>query len=344
MTMLLAFPPADVSGSQDLVSVVDGLLACPSVELAPVAAVDRLRVVLVQAERLKAVIADGVRDLDARELYALDGAGSAGGWLRGQRVGGHQVGVVAARRVAKRPLVLAAMAAGELSGRAAEQVCAALDRLPEQVDEDRLLGVLVDGAGRLLRDAGLGTALDEPAGDQERAAAEVLLGCAEGTGLPPAERLEPVFVLLAGALTPRWVAPSLGALVDALLPEEHLERQEAERAAAEVTLRPVFGGGFDLRGFLDTETGLLLAGELDRRMPDPDPDDPATDTPAQRRVLALRQLARDAAQTTAGTGPSPGANLTIIASEAAVRGEPGAMPGAVTGSHGGPSPRRTVWL
>ena len=67
---------ADLSDADLLAAVADRVLARPSVELTPAASLERTRALLRQGERLRAAALDGVRDLDARELYALDGAGN----------------------------------------------------------------------------------------------------------------------------------------------------------------------------------------------------------------------------------------------------------------------------
>jgi hypothetical protein len=80
--MSLATMPPVLAPEHQLVHAVDALLESPSVELAPVQALERLGTVLTESERLTAVALDGVQDMDQRELFALDGMGSTAGWLR----------------------------------------------------------------------------------------------------------------------------------------------------------------------------------------------------------------------------------------------------------------------
>ncbi len=74
-----------------LQQAVDRLLAEDAVALPGPVALARLRTVLACAEQLRAAQLSAVRDMDSRQLYALDAAGSARGWLgawvRNTRVG-----------------------------------------------------------------------------------------------------------------------------------------------------------------------------------------------------------------------------------------------------------------
>ncbi len=196
--MTLATLPPAVTPEVTLMAAVDALLTVPSVELAPAQALERLGTVLTETERLAVVALDGVLDIDQRELFALDGAGSTAGWLRSRRVGGSPGMRAFARRLAECPGVRAAMVAGRLGTAAAQQVCAALAEVPAQVDEDNLRGVLIDGAQQLLTEM-FGGAAD--AGD----VAELTGLCAaavDDRGLSAAARLEPVWVFLAQKVAP----------------------------------------------------------------------------------------------------------------------------------------------
>ena len=88
-------------GAARLQEAVELLLHEQPVDLPGPAALDRLRTLLTCAEQLKAAALHGVRDLDHRELYALDAAGSARTWLRRQP-GGEDGQVTLARRLAQR--------------------------------------------------------------------------------------------------------------------------------------------------------------------------------------------------------------------------------------------------
>ena len=189
---------------------VDLLLAEAPVDLPGPAALERLRVLLACAEQLKAVQLEAVRDLDRRELYALDAAGSARGWLRRQP-GGEDGQVTLARRLAQRPVVGAALTQARIGMRGEAQLCTALDDVPADLDDALVTAVLQDGIGQLLLQQTGGTPEDDTAAAAvltQRAADNALLAacCADTTAMPAA-RLEPAFVLLAERLPPASSAP-----------------------------------------------------------------------------------------------------------------------------------------
>ncbi|MCW2622689.1 MAG: hypothetical protein JWL64_2291, partial [Frankiales bacterium] len=175
--------------------------------------------VLSLLERARPVALAAVHDLDQRELYALDGCGSARGWLRTQTCGdGGQL--AAARRLSRRPVVREAAEAGLIGRPATDQLCGALteiDRLAtadpfgpgpvsDPITEDQIIGLLAHGIPDLLRDW-LGTGLDvvdltEAHLDRREQLARVLTDAANNTLAAPADRLAPVLVLLATALPP----------------------------------------------------------------------------------------------------------------------------------------------
>jgi hypothetical protein len=68
--MAVGVLPVPVTDTGLLEAAVDRLQDRGSAELDPLSALERLRAVLVQTARLQAVGLDGVRDLDARELFA----------------------------------------------------------------------------------------------------------------------------------------------------------------------------------------------------------------------------------------------------------------------------------
>ncbi len=337
-------------------------------ELPGPAALDRCAALLVLQERLGAAALVAVGDVDRRELFALDAAGSARSWLRRQ-VGGDAGQLTLARRLSARTLVWQALATGELSGRGAGQLCAALEQVPVEVAEARLEAVLVHGVADQLR-LQLGVGLPagrEPSVDQLALRAELasVVGDAlNDTALPPADRLEPVLLLLARETAPGMLQHTLDYLLDALLPDGI---DEPDARDFYLDLVPVLEGAWDVRGHLDHQTGTLLEAELarqararqaddteiDRRAAeaagpeavrafraDPfDPFDPALPPPAgpyrplrskgRLRHDDLTQLLTDAAETGAGTGQPAPVAITIVASLDAVQGRDGALPGQV---------------
>ncbi len=250
-----------------LVAAVDRLLAQEVAELPGPVAIARARALQVQIERLEAVRARAVVDVDRRELYALDDAGSTRSWLRQQ---GAQSGVLTrSRQLLVRPRVQDALADGVLTAEAALVLCRALERLPETVRDDQVLGVLVHGVpdllsswtGRLVAPALVGAEL---LARREQLAA-VLRQCADLTLSGPGGQLEPAFVLLAQALTPTELPHALRMLTDALLPDALDDRQAADHDDTFWRLRkaPV---GWDLHAHLDDELGQQLHDDLQARM------------------------------------------------------------------------------
>ncbi len=250
---------------QALGRVVDRLLAEEPVELDGATALARASAVLVARERLGAVALTAVRDVHLRELYALDACGSTRGWLRTQ-LGGDQGQLELAKRLGTRPQVAAALGAGEVSGRAAGQLCAALDKVPGSVAEPVLVAVVTDGLADLLR-AQLGADEDgvapSPAALAVRAdLAVVQAEAVDATATAPVDRVEPCLLLLARHLPPAELASAAGRLLDALLPEQGDVPDEDDFF---LQLTPVLDGAWDVRGLLDPETGTLLSRELERR-------------------------------------------------------------------------------
>ncbi len=254
---------AELSGVELLRRAVQRLLSETPVELPGSVALERLRALTTGIEQLQAARLAAVRDVDARELFALDGAGSTRGWLRAQ-LGGDDGQLALARRLGSRPSVEAAHAAAALSTRAASQVCAALDKVPAEVDEGQLLGVLRDGVPDVLRQQSGALAPDDAAALAQRTADAALLEtCCAATTRTPAQRLEPAFVLLAERLPAGLLGWALRCLVDPLLPDG-TEDDPADPYYLE--LRPLLDGDVDVRGHLDAETGQCLAAEIERRL------------------------------------------------------------------------------
>ncbi len=250
---------------QALGRVVDRLLAEEPVEIDGATALARARTLIVSQERLRAATLAAVRDVDLRELYALDACGSTHGWLRSQ-LGGNQGQLELAKRLGTRPQVAAALAAGEVSGRAAGQLCAALDKVPGAVDQPVMIAVVTDGLADLLR-AQLGADEDGVAPSPGALAVRADLAAVQAEALAasssaPAVRLEPCLLLLARHLPPDELASATGRLLDALLPEQSDVPDEDDFF---LQLTPVLDGAWDLRGLLDPETGTLLSRELERR-------------------------------------------------------------------------------
>jgi hypothetical protein len=311
--------PEDSAEARALVAAVDALLARPSVELPAPTALERLRTVLVQGERLAAVVHDGVRDLDTRELFVLDSAGSAASWLRAQRVGGPPGLVTAARRSGRRALVEQEWRRGRLSGAAAHQLCAALDAVPDEVDEAVLRAVAVDHVADLLRQACGGSPADE---------AEVVAALVERAEsvAAPAARLEPVLVLLASRLAPAHLAGALKALVEALQPDEP-PTDDAPPDPYFLDLAQTTDG-WHVAGFVDEETGRRLDAELSRRAAVPE-------LPASADATFFDAAeAADEAEVTDRTDGTDGTDVEDL-SDAALGGE---APGTGGASTSGPTP------
>jgi len=255
-----------VSGVERLGVAVEGLLTEDPSLLAPEEALARTAALLRCRERLQAATLAAVRDVDVRELYTLEQAGSTGSWLRRQ-CGGEAGQLVLARRLPQRPVVAAAFAAGTIAQRSAGQLCAMLDRVPDEVQEARLVGVLHDGVGALLTTVtgwtGLTAEQLSPATAAVRREVQAVLACclAQLTAAP-ATRLEPAVLLLAQHLPATQLAWALAVVLDALDPTQPVE-PSGSRFYLE--LQPVLDGEWDLRGHLDPETGALLAAELDRQ-------------------------------------------------------------------------------
>lgn len=328
---------------------VDRLLAQDVAGLPESVALTRAREVQRQIERLEAVRARALVDVDRRELFALDDAGSTRSWLRQQKA---QSGLLTrARQLLVRPRVEDALAAGTVTADAAVLLCRALDRLPEQIADDQLLGVLAHGVpdllsawtGRLVSPALVG---EELLGRRERLAS-VLRACSELTAAGPDAQLEPAFVLLAQALTPAELPHALRMLTDALLPDALDDRQAADHDETFWRLRKA-AVGWDLHAHLDDELGQQLHADLQARLRRPKVDEElaaaaADDAPAtagagspfvsEARALtdALRSLLADAASVPPGSGQPRPAQLLISTTLENLEGRAGVLPGTLAG-------------
>jgi hypothetical protein len=268
---------SELCGVALLQSAVEVLLGEQAGELPGPQALQRLRTVLACAERLKAAQLRAVRDMDSRQLYALDAAGSARGWLRRQP-GGEDGQVTLARRLTHHPLIGAALADARIGLRSASQLCTALDSVPADLDDTLVSAVLQDGIGRLLVEQTGGTPehddddrADDGAGDgagaavlaQRAADAAVLAGCCTDTTAAPAVRMEPAFVLLAERLPAAQLGSALRLLLDPLHPDG---TDTPQTDPYYLELRILADGDVDLRGLLDPETGQRLAAQIERHL------------------------------------------------------------------------------
>jgi len=296
-------PTDTLSGAELLMLAVESLQSEQPGELPEQVALARTRTLIECSERLNAVRLAAVRDVDRRELYALDGAGSARGWLRTQ-LGGEKGQLTMARRLEQHPLVDAALAAGQVSSRASEQLCAVLDKVPDELDEGQLVGVIGNGIADLLTTYTGGIVPDSAATEQLLAAraevAEVLAGCCADTTSTPAKRLEPALVLLARRLSPGHLGPALRWLLEALLPDGS---DGDDRDHYYFELRELLDGDVDVRGHLTPEVGRGLAEEIERRVR------------AAKRAAKAQQAAEQAdapASSDAASGPDASAESTTL--------------------------------
>ncbi len=249
-----AGPPAELT---QLREADDAVLAMDLSALPAAVLLAHARGMLAESQRVHAATLAAISELDRRELYALDGAGSARGWLAQQPTG--RPGLAAeADRLSRRPLLRAAVAAGDIAAATADTVASALDRLPDTVEEDQLLGVLRYGVPALLADRGvdpgvLGALADEALG---------------AVGLDPAQRLEPACVLLVRHLPPTTLAHELRMLLDALLPEELAEQTRQAWLAQALHIRTLRGLGAEIRIRVDDALAQLTEDALMARLPD----------------------------------------------------------------------------
>ena len=102
-----------------LVEVVDELVAERPCDLPGPLSLQRTRVLLAQADRLRTLALQGLSDVETRQLFAEDGAASTTAWVKDQPVAGLSAkDVTLARRLRKVPLVAAEVLAGRLSAAA----------------------------------------------------------------------------------------------------------------------------------------------------------------------------------------------------------------------------------
>jgi hypothetical protein len=324
--MSLATLPPRLAPERQLTEAVDALLDSPSVELAPVQALERLGTVLTESERLGLVALDGVQDMEERQLYALDGHGGTSGWLRARRNGGDPRMRTLSRRLVDRPVVRQAMTDGVLSVDLAEKVCSALSAMPARVDEDTFRGVVVDGAALVLTQMFGGSANPADVAELRQLCAVAL----DEELADPDVRCEPVFVFLARKVPPAVLTRTLRDLTEPLVASRIDEEMDDRYDAEYLDVQPVLDGRWHIEGLLDPETGTAVKAELDRRMAT-DADDPlCIESPGKRRAQALGALARDGRGFEGSGNDRPAADITIVATEATLADAPGALPGRMS--------------
>lgn len=250
-----------------LVAAVAALQAQVAVELPGPQAVAETGVLLAQVEKLRTVLLSRLADVDVRQLSALEGAPSTSTWVARQHTSIDRGEVALARRLARTPLVQAALGAGSMTVAQARKVAAAVATLRRHVDRpDGLIDgadgdlvvrtVVVEGVRQLVCEALGGLADDD---DRLRGLRDRLLGIA---GRPDSQqaRLEAAFIELAGHVELAFLTPALGRLLDAVLPVD-LEGRGADGHAHRGfgMVRKADGSGWTITdGDLDLETGELV--------------------------------------------------------------------------------------
>jgi hypothetical protein len=252
-----------------LVAALDDVLAQVPGQLAGPVALDRTRTLLGQLGRLDLAVGTALLDVESRELFALDAAGSAAGWLR-QQPAGDGGRLNRAQRLQARPHARAAVASATLGLVSADVVCKALDRLPSSTEPGQVEGVLLNAVPELLGQWIAASAVE--AGQDEVSAARAAVvqdlietALADVTSSPDV-RLEPAFVLLGQALAPAVLADQLEVLVDALQPQRLLDEEERAYADRSLRLRKKRRQpGWRLDADLTDEVGAALQADLEAR-------------------------------------------------------------------------------
>lgn len=288
---------ADPGGEVAALSVALDAIAAQDPSVLPQGqALARARRLLQAVERMRALSAEALADVEARRLFTADDSPSVTAWVAGLAVPGVDGReMTLARRLSRVPRVREELKAGRLSGKAAAVIGTAvsrarpfLDRPDGQIDglvgEQVLTGVLVDGVCSLLAEQLGGDAdaesrlgvlrtelaeLTEPTALTELTEPTELTGGhdaagATGPGGSQLARWEAALVVFARECDPALLASGVALLVDALLPNEHDKR--ARQAGDDRGLdlhRNSAGSGWSVRGALDDETGELLATVLD---------------------------------------------------------------------------------
>jgi hypothetical protein len=280
----------------DLVAAIDTLSAQTAADLPPAQALLEAQVLLVQADRLRALILARLADVDRRQLHDLDGSPSTASWVAEQHTSTSRSDVALARKLDRYPQVAVRIAEGGLSvadgvvvSRALSSLRRHLDRPDGLIDgqdgEAALRGVIGNGIPLLVGQALGGVADDDPR------LLRVVDAAAEILGRPVSQlaRIEAAFLLVAEKVEPGQLRAILLCLVDALLPNELAARaDDAHTHRGLELIRDDDGGGWTVRGRLDLECGELLHTALHAAM-DTDPDNPL-DTAA---AAQLREQGRD---------------------------------------------------
>jgi hypothetical protein len=221
------------------------------------------------------------------------------------------------------PHAVAEAAAGRLSVRDATTIGAALAKVPADVDEAHVVGVLTDGIGDVLAQVCGG----DPADANELRARMAELA---QSPTPAAARLEEGFVTLAQRSATRLPGGRLRGLldqfVDALTPDRHDERDATLHDDRHLDLDPVLDGGWHLRGLLDAETGEALNNVLDRFTAPTNKNDD-TRTATQKRHDALHALCEFTAAHPQSPKPKGAAReIVVYARKTTLDRQPGALP------------------
>ena len=257
----------DARPEQRLVLLVDELAVETPADLPASVSLERTRLLLAQADRLRTLALQGLSDVESRQLFALDDAPSTTAWVRAQPVAGLSArDVTLARRLNAVPRVQQEVLAGRLPSAAGAVVTTAvlkatpfLDRPDGLIDgqpaEPALRAVLVDGIVDLLCEQ-RGGGLSEQEVFELRSTLEAVVE----SDTPQRTRWEAALVVLAERSAPALLTSSLALLLDALLPAEHDARARRAEEEAQLLLQRRHGGsGWTVSGQLDDETGELLA-------------------------------------------------------------------------------------
>lgn len=273
-----AGPAARVSATADpgvevtVLSVALDAVAAQDPSLLPEGqALARARWLLQATERMRALSAEALADVETRRLHTADDAPSVTAWVGGLAVPGvDSREVTLARRLGRVPRVREELKAGRMSSRTAAVLGAAVSRARPFLDrpdglidgldgEQVLTGVLVDGVCSLLAEQ-LGGAADA---DQRLSLLREELTALHDTAGAQLARWEAALVVFARECDPALLSSGVGLLVDALLPDEHDKRaQQAQDVRGLDLHRHSIGSGWSVRGALDDETGELLATVL----------------------------------------------------------------------------------
>lgn len=351
-----------------LLTGLDELEALTPADLPPEQALKVAAAVLVAHDRLRALALRQVADVERRQLHDLDGSPSTGAWVAEQQTSMTRAQVALARRLDQVPQVAARIAAGGLSLDGGVLLSQALSRLRPYIDRpdglvdgqpaEQVVGaVLVDGICQLVGEARGGLADDDPMlvrlrGELTEVAA---------APLPEIARLESGFLLLARHVEPGQLKRALGVLVDAILPGQLDDAsQDADRNRSLDLRRHDDRAGWSLRGELDDETGELLHTVLGAAMAT-DPDNP-NDTAVARagddldgclRVRSRRRRRHDALRLllqqvlgskVLGTRSKLPVQINVTISNAALHGQPGALPARTGSGAAVPSALVRRWL